>query len=156
MIPQKQTTAIAPMKITYLGLFNERFTYRAEINGHAFDYFTGIGWSEFARQNPDATKYTALNGTETEALFKAQTLRAQNKLSDRLGFARRAFRRNPEEADILECLQSDVEAGRMSFDEFCDTFGYDNDSLKALDTYRACMETAQKLRGFQFPERQES
>ena len=33
-----------------------------------------------------------------------------------------------------------------SFEEFCDNMGYSNDSLKALDTYRACLETAKKLK----------
>jgi len=52
----------------------------------------------------------------------------------------------PQLKDVLYCLFSDTEAGSYSFNDFCANFGYDNDSLKALDVYRACMESAPKLR----------
>ena len=54
--------------------------------------------------------------------------------------------------DILSCLYWDSLSGSESFNDFCDNYGYDNDSLKALDIYRNCMDTATKLRGYKFPE----
>lgn len=52
----------------------------------------------------------------------------------------------PKVDQVLESLFSDARAGEISFDDFCADFGYDNDSIKALDTYRACMEVKTRLR----------
>ena len=41
----------------------------------------------------------------------------------------------------LYCFISDAVAAEESFEDFCANFGYDNDSIKALKTYKAC-ETA--------------
>jgi len=47
---------------------------------------------------------------------------------------------------VLNCLFSDANAGAMSFDDFCADFDYSNDSLKALDIYRACAATIGQLK----------
>jgi hypothetical protein len=47
----------------------------------------------------------------------------------------------PKIRDIMECLLMDAEAGNMGFSEWCSHYGYDNDSLKALNTYRQCEDT---------------
>lgn len=63
----------------------------------------------------------------------------------------------PKIDDIMECLFSDADAGSMSFKEFCDNFGYSDDSLLALDVYRACMDNDARLRkvlGTEFTELQ--
>jgi hypothetical protein len=52
----------------------------------------------------------------------------------------------PEAYDLLYCLQSDCQAADGSFADFCANFGYDDDSIKALNTYNACCEGAKKLR----------
>lgn len=52
----------------------------------------------------------------------------------------------PEVAGVMHCLLMDAEAIDLSFKDWCDTFGYSDDSLKALDTYRQCCETAVQLR----------
>lgn len=54
--------------------------------------------------------------------------------------------KTPSESDFLECLYSDADAGSMTFSEFCDNFGYSNDSISALNIYRECEETARKIR----------
>lgn len=136
------------MKIKYIGLRNKQFQYAVELNGHEFSYFTGIGWVYFGRSNPDTAQYAALSSMEAEEAKASSRSRYDD-------YATHVFRKIPSEADVFECLQGDVEAGQMSFDEFCDNFGYSNDSLKALDVYRACSETAKKLRGFKFPERKD-
>jgi hypothetical protein len=50
--------------------------------------------------------------------------------------------------DILYSLILDSQAGNETFDDFCDNFGYDNDSIKANDIYRACQKNAKKVRTF--------
>ena len=54
----------------------------------------------------------------------------------------------PDAADVLSCLLSDVSAGEQSFEDFCGDMGYDPDSRTAEATWRACAETAPKLRRF--------
>jgi hypothetical protein len=52
----------------------------------------------------------------------------------------------PDEAGVLHSLVMDAQADDMSFSNWCDDYGYDTDSRKALATYEACCECAKKLR----------
>ena len=53
----------------------------------------------------------------------------------------------PQLADVLSCLLSDASSARShSFGEWCDEFGYDTDSRKALAAYESCEKTADALR----------
>lgn len=52
----------------------------------------------------------------------------------------------PEKASIFYALLSDMDAGEMSFQDFCDTFGANNDSIKDLETHQACQRNARKFR----------
>lgn len=51
----------------------------------------------------------------------------------------------PEVADVLSCLLSDSEACSTTFDDWCSTFGSNNDSLGALNTYLACQRNGSKV-----------
>lgn len=53
---------------------------------------------------------------------------------------------SPFAASVLYCLLYDATACDMSFDDWCDNYGYDTDSRKALETYLACQSTGNKLR----------
>lgn len=46
----------------------------------------------------------------------------------------------PALADVLYSLLSDADAGSRTFNEFCDDYGYDADSRRALDTYLECQQ----------------
>jgi hypothetical protein len=50
--------------------------------------------------------------------------------------------------DVLYCLLMDSQAGSQSSDDFCDNYGYDNDSISANETYRACQKNGKKVRTF--------
>jgi hypothetical protein len=53
----------------------------------------------------------------------------------------------PDPAGFLYCMISDMDCGEYSsFQDFCDNLGYDNDSIKALETYQACQQGARKFR----------
>jgi len=52
----------------------------------------------------------------------------------------------PCAADVLYALLSDAEACETSFSDWCENFGYSNDSIKALNTYRECEELGRSLR----------
>lgn len=52
----------------------------------------------------------------------------------------------PKLVDVLHALILESEAESQNFYEFCSDYGYDDDSIKAFDVYRACLDNAQKLR----------
>ena len=52
----------------------------------------------------------------------------------------------PDIVDVLYCLISDSEAGREVFADFCENFGYDQDSRKAFETWQACQNAYVELR----------
>jgi hypothetical protein len=52
----------------------------------------------------------------------------------------------PTLSDVLWSLSMDGEAGNELFENWCDNFGYDTDSRKALATYEACQQSGIKLR----------
>lgn len=45
---------------------------------------------------------------------------------------------DPKVVDCMECLLSDAEAGKQTFEEWCGNLGYDTDSRKAEAIYRQC------------------
>jgi hypothetical protein len=47
--------------------------------------------------------------------------------------------RKPIIKDVLYSMIAD-DVSNMDFAEFCDTFGYDNDSIKALEIFKACQK----------------
>ena len=51
----------------------------------------------------------------------------------------------PTSAVVLYCLLLDAERGQYTFHEFCQHYGFDEDSRKALDTYLVCQNTSMKL-----------
>lgn len=52
----------------------------------------------------------------------------------------------PEVCGIIHSIIDDTEALHSSFSDWCDNFGYDNDSIKALNIYNQCTDNAKKLR----------
>lgn len=52
----------------------------------------------------------------------------------------------PKVADVLYSLILDASAADENFHDWCANFGYSDDSIKAMNTYKACLETAQALR----------
>lgn len=57
-----------------------------------------------------------------------------------------AHTQEPTAADVLYCLCSDARAGELDFEDFCSEFGYDTDSRKAEKIWKACTDTAPKVR----------
>lgn len=51
----------------------------------------------------------------------------------------------PSAASVFYSLLRDGEAINESFSDWCDNYGYDTDSRKALSTYEACCESGRKL-----------
>lgn len=51
----------------------------------------------------------------------------------------------PHPADVLHSIIMDSSASAQSFESWCDEYGYDSDSRKALSTYEACQRNADRL-----------
>jgi hypothetical protein len=54
--------------------------------------------------------------------------------------------KKPKVADVLHSLITDASAADENFHEWCANFGYSDDSIKALNTYKACLDIATHLR----------
>jgi len=63
-----------------------------------------------------------------------------------LGLRAKGRPKAPKVADVLNSLILDASAADENFDDWCDNFGYSSDSIKALNTYKACLDTARALR----------
>lgn len=50
--------------------------------------------------------------------------------------------------DILYSLILDSQFSNKTFDDFCDNFGYNNDSIKVNEIYRACQKNSKKVKTF--------
>lgn len=45
--------------------------------------------------------------------------------------------KKPTIKDVLHCMMTD-DISNMNFNDFCNEFDYDNDSIKALEIYKTC------------------
>ena len=163
------------IEINYLGIQDDKFRYKVKVNGHWFDYSTGLGWVKITTKKlekfkivPDGTysgkeipipenaNYFRLDQTGESIIWNSLSRRERNYWHDiskgKIFSQVRIYRQAPTELDILACLYNDKQAGEYNFNDFCDNLGYNNDSIKDFDTYRACMDTAYKLRGYKFPD----
>jgi hypothetical protein len=60
--------------------------------------------------------------------------------------------RKPKVADVLHSLFLDASAADYNFSDWCNEYGYSDDSIKALNMYKACLETATALRKYLSPD----
>lgn len=89
-----------------------------------FDYYTGLGHREIVR----GLKAMRFPGAE----HKNGNWQVAKPVS-------------PPAAGVLSCLLLSMEALDTSFRNWCDDFGYDNDSIKARDLYDECQKEGEKL-----------
>lgn len=101
--------------------------WRVSIGSFETKYFTGTGRRKMKK---GAIQTTARKGCVAYAEWEKRNIVAVA----------------PCAADVIYSLLSDSEAGDMAFSDWCETFGYSNDSIKALNTYRACEEIGHSLR----------
>lgn len=60
--------------------------------------------------------------------------------------------KKPTVADVLHSLFMDASAADYKFSDWCDEYGYSDDSIKALNMYKACLDTATALRKYFSPD----
>ena len=95
------------------------------------DYYTGLGL-----RTPIPAVYLAHNPPRKGTLAYEAMEKACRKPV------------KPKVIDVLYALVLDADAADQNFDEWCDNYGYSNDSIKAMNTYKQCLETAQALRRY--------
>ena len=77
--------------------------------------------------------------------FKMGLAHAQKLTKDQMRWGQKPKPLAPKIEDVLCSLLTDSEALHMSFEDWCDTFGYDSDSISAFELYRVCTESGKKL-----------
>lgn len=58
----------------------------------------------------------------------------------------------PSIVDVVNSLLLDGSGSVHNFGEWCSDYGYDNDSIQALETFKACRDTALNLRAMFTPD----
>lgn len=146
---------------TLSGAKDSMVRWLVTINGQTFDYGEGIGhfvtggkmWKEPEVVNQAiaekiATGRNTCNIENTMANYYKPTKRLPNaRWCGASGYFVGVGKVLPPELDaVLYCLLCDAEAENMGHAEWCDNFGYEEDSCKGLETYLECQGIAQKLR----------
>ena len=115
-------------------------------------------WDENQARTVDQwqVKLTSKSGFWTTAYYTGTGLRKARKGNKNpyppRSIAAEQWNRNnlkpvkPSNADILHSLTMDAGAADENFSDWCANFGYSDDSLKALNTYKQCLEIATALR----------
>lgn len=129
------TIEALPVKIDYVGevpskwdestprtVDQWRVTLSSKAGFQSFDYFTGLGLR---------TRTYSNYGRNWDAMKK-------KRYDDKP--------KKPKVADVLHSLIMDASAADENFHDWCANYGYSDDSIKAMNTYKACLEVAQALR----------
>ena len=93
--------------------------WRIKIGAMRTSYYTGTG---HRKHKKGAFRTTARKGTVAYANWERANLQPVA----------------PCAADVIYSLLSDAEAADMSFNDWCDNFGYSSDSISAFITYQQC------------------
>ncbi len=88
---------------------------------------------------------TYKGNTVSMEFFKGEGLRKKRKSNYGTPFLK-AEPVLPTVIEVMYSLLMDADSGDYSFEDFCGNFGYDEDSRKAEQTWRACQEQGRKLR----------
>jgi hypothetical protein len=102
-----------------------RVTLSSNAGFHSFDYFTGLGLRDTVRG-----------------------VRAMNVPNNRFvkGHWEATKPKTPKVADVMHSLIMDSNAADENFHDWCANYNYSDDSIKAMNIYKACLEIAVALR----------
>lgn len=104
-----------------------RVTITSRAGMHSFDYFTGLRCRETVR----GIRAAHLNG---------------NWIDQKTGHYMATKPKKPTVADVLYSLFMDASATDENFHDWCSNYGYSDDSIKAMNIYKQCLEIATALR----------
>ena len=112
------------------------------IEGQDFEYSTGIGHRE--------AKSTFRLDKEAFQKIKNKTPKKEKAnlllYIDELKSCSKPKKLNID--DVLYSLILDAQSGTESFEDFCDNFGYNEDSVKHNEIYKSCQKNGKKVKTF--------
>lgn len=125
-------------KVRHIGIINNAFgdatnlmdNWLVSINGHEFNYFTGLGHRKLNNFTVRHSGYT-LN-----KIIRSKDVGIINKYTTAV---------NPSIDDVLYSLCIDSDAANYNLHDWCDNFGYNADSIKANKVYTDCLNNAEKF-----------
>lgn len=106
----------------------------------SFDYFQGIGHLDkfYSNRNKHDTIECIKQSMLTGKLYR-------KTLTIGLIYQKQKDVPQPAIADVLYCVTLDSSALFETFSDWCNEYGYSNDSIAAKTTYDACCDNARKL-----------
>lgn len=115
-----------------------------------FEYKTGIGHRVTPPQSKSGYSPRSLSpGQRRDAKALRELIGKSGLVGAKHATARRPvsieYVTLPTQASVLCGLILDSSAEDENFESWADSYGYDSDSLKALEMYRACLANAKKL-----------
>ena len=116
---------------------NERFSWRMGI-GH-------VDWKKAAR-NPSAHRIFGMNVQPVELVAAGRTLVDKQLTATLAAHVAKVQKVAPSPAEVLACVCREGMDADESFENWCATFGYEEDSRKAEQTYRECTENGKRAR----------
>ena len=122
--------------------------YSVTIGSETFPYALGIGhvdWKKAAR-NPSASRLFGNDVRAVELVAAGRTLVDRSITAYLAARIAKDQKVQPSAADVLASVCREGMDADQSFENWCGDFGYDTDSRKAEDIYRACTENGKKAR----------
>ena len=122
--------------------------YSVTIGCETFPWACGIGhvdWKKAAK-TPSAHRLFGNDARAVELVAAGRTLADRNRTATLAAQIAKAQKVRPSAAEVLACACREGMDADQSFENWCGDFGYDTDSRKAEDTYRACTENGKKAR----------
>ncbi len=121
-----------------------------------FEFNTGSGNRYTKKSSLSISKSYLEKVKEITGLNSALIADSKTTKADRSGAYQDSYAITPTQASVLYCLLADAECGSLSFDDFCDNYGYDSDSMSDFKIYQACMQTTKDINNlFTMTERQQ-
>ena len=102
--------------------------------------------SEWLSQRPDRAGRDA-EWDKTATHWKVQLRLGKRSLTTYYSQGA-AYTSEPDTAHVLSSLVSDADCGQYDFAEFCSNLGYDVDSIRALESWKACKAMHRKVTQF--------
>jgi hypothetical protein len=139
----------------------QHFKWDLKINGHSFEYRTGLGHlktNKTRKGTPLSDLVRLDNLTQGQKIELTKKPYAMQYVYELDGITD-IYAVKPKLEDVLESLLLDASCSNESFEDFCSNCGYDTDSRRALDNYLKCQENGVKLRkalGAQYSEVQKT
>lgn len=127
----------------------ECFKFNVSINGQEFKYHVGMG---YAKKREDKQGFTLSMYEIKKIIDQGYTLKSSypenryNIVGNCKVFQVSVLVKPPTIESIIHSLFIDSDVLEYSFDDWCNNYGYSNDSIKAKETYEECVKTAHKLK----------